>query len=269
MIQQQKWVILLKSYMAMLKCRFPYTAEVHGKIPDYSYDINNIKDYVEIVNNKDDTKTQMLYMDGDIYFQITPPIWSTETRLIIKPHNQMYKLKYYDITKYESQMFYYNLFDRIKKYQYIDSDKLKYHLMGFDDSYDRVSEFFICCEYRKNHLKADYNFGETVKLLYEIHYNLSTMTKGKNILNCPTLTLVKKQPKEILKNTANIPFIINEIKQATKRLITKIHDQEKSLQQTILSEHEYKYQINKMRVAIKNIESETHEIIGKIKSNQK
>src|SRR5581483_6542370 len=135
MIDQQRWTILLNSYMAMLKCRFPYT-DVSEVMSNLDYNIDEIQDHIEIINKKDDQNAQMLYLAGDCYLQISPPMWSTETRLIIKrEENQKYQLKYYDVKKYESQLLYYNLFDRIKSYQYRDSEQLKYHLMGFDDSH--------------------------------------------------------------------------------------------------------------------------------------
>ena len=176
-------------------------------------------------------------------------------------------MKYYDVIKYESQLFYYNMFDRLKKYEYKDSDLLKHHLMGFDDSNDRVSEFSIWCEYREHYLKKPYDFAETVKLIYEFHSNLSNITKGRNIVGCSTHNVhdaVKKtRPKEfpILKNPDNHRFVIDEIEENIEKTISDLEYQSKLLKQTSLSENPilskeyYINQIEKIKKATIDISS--------------
>lgn len=271
MIQQQRWTILLKSAMAMLKCRFPYTQTDPTEIVDLSYDLTDIADWTQITNHPDPMKQQMLYLDGDIYFQINPPVWSTETRLIVKSQNNQYRLKYYDIQKYESQLFYFNEVDRVQKYQYKDSDQLKYHLVGFDDSYDRVSEFLICCQYREHYLEQNYDFDQTVLLLYQLHLILGQMTKDRNILNCNVFTVLKnhvniKEYPPILQIQEDRPILISQVNQTIDQLIFNLRNQEKSLKQTILSDQQFQAQKHKLHSSIKDMLSKKNSIINFIKN---
>ena len=92
-------------------------------------------------------------------------------------------MKYYDTKNMIEKCFYFNKIDRVKKYSYKDSEQLKYNLAGFDDSYDIVCEYYICCKYFKYYLHEDYDFKKVVKMLYDIHAYLNRSTH-RNVMTC-------------------------------------------------------------------------------------
>jgi hypothetical protein len=179
MINQQRWGILLQAEAMMFKLRFPYIFTDMKNIGNkeiWKYDTSEIQDFVKIKKSKEDNKIptqyKYLYLDGTIYYQILAPFWSTETRLIVfrdnNPKNKPYQLKYYDSFKYESQCFYFNVFDRTREYKYKDSQLLRNYLIGYNDSYDSVAQFYLMEQYYKNYRKRKYNFAEIVRLLYQV-----------------------------------------------------------------------------------------------------
>jgi hypothetical protein len=77
---QQDAVRIMKPVASMLKLRPPYP-------------------------NPGETERYIEYLDGTVYFGIWAPQTSTETRLVVTE----YKTKMWEIVKYESQLFYFNL----------------------------------------------------------------------------------------------------------------------------------------------------------------
>lgn len=198
MLRQQKWGIMLNSEMMMIKCRFPYIDNKDVPEFDLNYDTSSFQDKItNIYDEKIPVRYRMRYLDGDIYLQISPNSYSTETRLIVRKSqtNGKYVLKDYDIKKYESQCFYYNMVDRLKEYEYKDSSLLKYNLAGFNDGYDRVSEFFICCEYFNHYLKQSYDFSKVVVMLFEIHKYLTRITH-RDVATCEIRTILNDYVKK-------------------------------------------------------------------------
>jgi len=102
MNMQKQWVLDLKPVRSLLKFRFPF---IEGKTD---------------------------YFDGIFFFQAFPPPQSNETRLEVGPHP---KIKTYDHTKYERQMFYFNTVYRVQSFQH-------YH-NKYGWSYDTIREYFI------------------------------------------------------------------------------------------------------------------------------
>lgn len=268
--------------MAMLKCRFPYVDNTVS-ISHLTYDINDIQDKVIIsdTNNSDDIiddKYKMLYLDGELFIQISPNSFSTETHLISRRDpNVKYLLKNYDIKKYESQCFYFNSIDRIKQYKYKDSDQLKHHLMGFNDSYDCVAEFFICSKYLKYHLHEEYDFEKIVKMLYDIHYYLNEITR-RNIIGCEIRTLnddyIKKNPNRY-KNKYITKYIKNNRVDELERKLLKyqndklhqINSQIRFMKQGhILTKEQYHKQIKSLYKAKKYIIHEVRDVLRHLNS---
>jgi hypothetical protein len=190
MIKQQKWAIMLNSEMLMLKFRLPYGDA------NLSYDTSQLNKYNVEINIDKSIKNGMLYLDGELFIQISPNTHSTETRLISRKTNNKFYLKTYDVDKYESQCFYYNCYDRIKDYKYKDSQLLKEHLLGFDDTYDRVCEYYIYCKYQKYYLKSEYDFSQIVRFLYDAHKYLYNTT-NRTIMLCNIDTIIRDVIKRL------------------------------------------------------------------------
>ena len=194
MIQQQKWTIQLNSVAYMLKFRLPYLDNnfnkslITYKLPkevkvNKSY--NNLENEVNNINEKYD----FYYLKGSIYIQLYSPTLSSETRLIyVRDKNEKFIIQKYNIENYDGNMYYFNQIDRSKKYKYKDSNLMKYHILGYDDSYESVSEYYIIDKY--------FNEKETssniIKKLYDINNQIIKYT-NKDIVLCPFYTLFKKK----------------------------------------------------------------------------
>jgi hypothetical protein len=181
MLSQQKWAIQLDAEFIMLKFRLAYTTE-EAKNMDFNYDLGDIKDKVFITNEKKSKESQ-LYLRGKIFIQVFQPVHSTETRLITskikyinnklkKPYDkkdfEKYIFKYYNYKKYEEQLNYFNLRDRLRKFEYKDSKLIKNYLIGHDDGYSNVGCYYILYKYLKNYLKQVPDIKEIVKLMFKI-----------------------------------------------------------------------------------------------------
>jgi len=205
MINQEKWGILLDSEFIMLKLRFPFTNIESGTL-NFEYNIDDINDKIVITNNITDKKNK-LYLMGKIFLQIFPRARSTETRLITSKiryfndrlkhrqpdiNNDKYLLKYYDSIKYESQLNYFNLIDRTKKYKYKNSELMKKYILGFDDSYDCVGMYYILFKYMKQkHLENENIF----KMLFDIYKFMNSLSR-KNIITCQVQTNVNRLKRD-------------------------------------------------------------------------
>ena len=91
----------------------------------------------------DDTtpdKKTLKYFDGTIYLQGYPPNHSTETRLHV---TDLRSEKYYDIKKYEDQLFYHNQVTRNKKYVSYEPGEISY-----DNAHARFVKGFLWLKLR-------------------------------------------------------------------------------------------------------------------------
>jgi hypothetical protein len=151
-----------------------------------------IKSEEEIV--KKDT-TEILYLDGDIYWQITAPYHSTETRLIVFRNNEFkYNFKYYNSHIYESECFYFNNVDNVSvTFKYKDNQLMKLHLAGADDGYGCTSEYAIIEEYITTNYKSTVSPSShrIIALLYDINKFLYMSTYKKSLILCNTETFLK------------------------------------------------------------------------------
>jgi len=99
-------------------------------------------------------------------------------------------MKYYDYKRYESQCLYFNEIDRIKTYHVDDSYNVKYNIIGYDDSYESVSEYYIVQKYMNNVLKKDKNINLYIKILYIIDKELRYLL-NRNLITCMVYTIKK------------------------------------------------------------------------------
>lgn len=116
---QAKWYIKIHPVKAQLKFRLPYNTS----------------------NTSDVFKRYVPYLNGKIYKGIWAPIHSTETRLVPEGYDTVH----WDIIKYESQMFYFNINIRgVVKYnnKYIDIND--YELRN---DWDSLSEIILWKQY--------------------------------------------------------------------------------------------------------------------------
>ena len=108
MALQRRWVEIIRPSKAHLKFRLPYT------IPDWPLEIE--------------------YFEGIIYKQPYSPQTSTETRLVLTSPKLKYKK--YSTEKYQSQLFYHNIYIR---------EKINY-LNPFMDEPELLNDYDSCCE---------------------------------------------------------------------------------------------------------------------------
>ena len=198
MVQQQNWIIMMNADIYMLKFRLPHKY-YNPDISQFQYELpKQYKDRIIIKDDEEiDKDNKIMYLDGNIFLQISPPSSSTETRLIGLKSDDKFILKYYDRVKYDNQLQYFNLKDRFENYYYDESEDLKNYLIGFDNSYDRVCEYFIYSQYVKYYLKETdkkERHNKAIKFLYETHHHLSVKA-FKNILSCPIDTISKNLHK--------------------------------------------------------------------------
>ena len=168
MLDQQRWLLKLNADISMLKFRLPYTLD-NGN-DNWTYDLNYIKQYIKNTVGRPciNKKNNLCYLKGDIYLQIFPPQYSTETRLIVDKHKDKYKLFNYDTIKYEEKCYYYNTEIRKNQMYYLESKELKNHLIGFKDNYETCSIYYIIQKFCKI-TKQDQSLSNIINIIYDIH----------------------------------------------------------------------------------------------------
>lgn len=272
MLQQQLWCIQLDSIAYLIKFRLPYVTE--------SFNFNDFDYLLPLSKEKsqyqfDDKIKGIKYLKGDIYPQIYPPVKSTETRLIhIRKPNEPFTFHKYDPKLYEDQLFYFNTKCRLFSYQYKDSPSLKYHLIGYDDGYESVCEYYIIEQYLNTYCKRynikgipyynpifqiiqKFNSDLVIHLLYYINQECIRLTQ-KDLISCSFRTSIKKDkiPEE-LKNERKITQIndfIEIIKGRYLNIILSMKSQVKYFQEgSILSKEEYQEEILEMKEILKLI----------------
>ena len=200
MLDQQRWLLKLGADMSMLKFRLPYT--LPGENALWVYDLTTIKDYIKKpIGRPCKTKEyNVCYLKGDIYVQVYPPQYSTETRLIVDKKKDKYQLYNYDTVMYEEKCYYYNIHIRNEKMMYVNSEELKKHILGCDDNYETCSEYKIIEQYFTVN-KLNINWESICKMMYEIRNfhndNISTRILGqlfnKSLALCKMFTIYKEK----------------------------------------------------------------------------
>jgi len=251
MITQQRWIIKLGAFMYILKMRVPY-----DHLKDHSYDITDIKD--KIINYDEIVKEfgigKFPYLKGKLVTQVWAPLWSAEMRLIGKSYNNMYKMQMFDTKEYEETALYFNEVDRLKdNYIYGKSKKVKKHLLFYDDSYKKVTEYYIVRKYLKDVRKVN-SFDETIKEMYMIEKEISRLTV-RDFYGCIKWTIdkcIREEPdisNEMLKQKISVFY--GSMK---NKLIKQIKDIEHSKNnKPILEINQYDEQIKKGKTLINSL----------------
>ena len=118
---------------------------------------------------------------------------STETRLLYirKSTAESFEFINYDIKKYNFNCYYFNFKDRYKIYNYKESSKIPLHILGYDNSYESVCEYYLIYNYLKDYKKIEPNLDEIIKILYfEVNKKLYQYSK-LNLIYCPLKTIDK------------------------------------------------------------------------------
>ena len=286
MKSQQKWCIQLNSIAYLLKFRLPLINKGF-KYEYFNYSISlNIKNKVII---KKFRKPGFKYLTGKVLIQIYAPLMSTESRLLYirKSSNEKFKFENYDIEKYNMNCYYFNLYDRYKIYSYKESNKLPQHILGFDNGYESVTEYYIIYHYIKEYLKEE----PTIKKIIEIIFLKITNNSQKyhkyykysRIESCCLKIIDKKIKKyykiiykylDVLKlniknnNIEKIFILLSQLynkkmfirlDQAKKYIITiksSLKEQQEYFNKgTILETNDYIYQYNMAEIYLKSIDS--------------
>jgi hypothetical protein len=241
---QQLWGIQMNADFMSIKFRLPWLS---NEYPNHLFNIDTdgIEDRVNIIN--DELKeTEVRYLKGKIYIQIYAFKRSTESRLFVKKNrDNKYDIINYDCEKYEHRFFYFNTKEKDNEFEFKESYILEDKLVGYNKSYDSVSEYFIMYKYLKNYKKdlSDYN-NKIVKLLFNISFKWAHYVNDKYIIFCPVY--------------AYIDFI-REFKYANQeKKIEKLKDYTTKK----LFEFE-KYINNKITIVEKNLDDESFKLMMK------
>lgn len=277
MLSQQRWTVRLQADMTMLKFRLPYDVPENMNV-DYA-DVSKISDLDGIITIPDMSAkkpSSFLYLRGHIQLQIYAPVSSTETRLIVygKARKKSgttkltYDMQLYDYKEYESQMNYFNMVSRQSLYKYKSSNLMKEHLLGYDDGYESVSEYFIMYNYlkfmnerneRNEHKSEKQLTRDCIKNLYIID-RFMIEKFGKQLIDCI-------MPKKFFRNRSgltkeHIEEYIRSLITRKRLVTTSINIQETELEyhrknmngpRAILTNREYSMQLNYIREHRKNV----------------
>jgi len=255
MINQQRWAIKLDSEFMLLKFRLPYTV-IENIGVSFEYNIDEIKDKV-IIDKNNIPEENLLYLDGHVYIQIYPPKFSTETRLLAKKikycknkdkysekEQEMYLMKYHDYHKYECQMSHFNRFTRSEPFIFRESNDVPNHLLGYDNGYDSVSEYYILYKYYKHYKKdrSDYH-KKIINLSNLININLMQIT-NRNLVVCHIQNIFRFMREHITSHARDK----YKIKSALERMIAFL-DQTDELIERIKSTYTKQYRlVNKSNI---------------------
>ena len=186
MLKQQRWGILMNADYMSIKFRLPWLNEQNNENLKYKFDIDKIENKIEYLDDQL-LNGDILYLKGKIFIQIYANKFSTETRLFIKKNkNNKYYITKYNCYDYEEKLFYHNSINKQKNYKFKKSNMLENNLIGYDNSYDCVSEYFIIYKYLK-FFKKDKMIKYTKKIiniLYDISFKYSKYIMNKYNLFC-------------------------------------------------------------------------------------
>lgn len=224
MMKQERWCIQIEPIAFMLKFRLPWKDEIKNK-----------------------KEKNFKYLKGEIYNQIFAPNHSTETRLINLDSKKI-EYKNYNIIDYEEKCYYFNKIIRRNYFKYKYSDKLKYYIAGYDDSYECSAIYNIIENYIKlnenNRYKDLKQYEKIIKLINYINYYLDNLLR-KSIINCNYKCLINRK-----KNIKNInkyyEIYIKSLKNQKKIL-------EENIKDNLFEESHYKRQINIINIELNKL----------------
>lgn len=286
MIQQQLWCIQLDSIAYLLKFRLPYYfPNYNPKDSEYLLPLSKEKSNYSFKTLKD---TEVVYLKGDIYLQIYAPAKSTENRLLyIRSPNESFTFTSYDIKVYENQCFYFNTYTRHENFKYQESELCKFNLLGFDDGYESICEYFILYQYintfydkkKKEDFVKESKYRDilknekesisnrTIQLLFQIDqlYNILTF---KNLIECSFRTSIKRgaipnRPRDE-KETLRINDYVEVVKSKYLEILFSMKYQIQSFQKsTILKPSEYDSQIKLSEEILSKMNHYMREILSR------
>ena len=227
MLSQQKWCMQLNSIAYLLKFRLPiiykgFKYEYFDYLLPPEQNNNLLKISKKIKKFK---KDGFRYLKGKIFIQIYAPLMSTESRLlhIRKSYEEPFDFDNYDIFKYNTNFYYFNLYDRYKRFIYKESKELKNNLLGFDDGYESVCEYYIIYNYIKEFRKEEPSLYNILKLIYNnVNNKLYQYYRNDTFILCSFKTVYIKinKYKNILLNYFNkLKLNIDEININTDKIL--------------------------------------------------
>lgn len=262
MVNQLKWGVLLNADFLSIKFRLPWINEHDNTI--YNLDLTDIKNKINNYNIKLENPGDIIYLAGKIYIQIYAHNNSSETRLFVKKNNNKYDLKTYNCYKYEEQLLYHNTINKQLKYKFKLSKHLYFNLIGYNDSYDNVVEYYIIYKYLKYYIKdiKNYNYN-IIHILYDISFKYTKDLKNKYIIFCVFyvyIDIINKlkllfSENELQNNfdSTKINIIINKLqnyitvfKNYQISLNNKINEIKSNKSKIIISYNDLDYMINKI-----------------------
>jgi hypothetical protein len=185
MIDQQRWGIKLDADFMLLKFRLPWLNKyIKDDYLNYTNDLSKFKDKIKINNNILENG-DILYLKGKIFTQIYSTARSSETRLFVKKKNNKYKIKKYNCYDYEDKLTYYNIHTRDKKIKFKKSNTIQDYLLGYNNKYESVSEYYIIYKYLKYYKKNLSNYNHNIiKILFDISFKYSNYLFDKFNVFC-------------------------------------------------------------------------------------
>ena len=183
MINQLRWGVLLDADFMSIKLRFPWLEKNTSEHLNYKLNLSGIENKINL-SNEQLNEGDILYLDGKIFIQLYPFNNSTETRLFVKKNNK-YSIKKYNCFDYEEKLLYHNTINKQQKYKFKLSKTMKKNLIGYDNSYDCVSEYFIFYKYLKYYKKDLSNYNtKIINLIYDISFKYVKYIKNKFNIFC-------------------------------------------------------------------------------------
>ena len=234
MLNQQKWLIQLQSCAYMLKFRLPY-ASFEYKHADYQYTIDYTTPCgMDMPPNIQHDK--ILYLGGKIYTQLYPPNRSSESRLIgFRATDQPFAFTYYDALQYDENMNYFNKIDRVSCYRFKGSRQLKKHILGFDDGYESVSEFYLIWKYFQRYKKIKPDNKLVVNFLFKVSKEHDYLTH-RTLIDCIYKTLLKRDMKMPTLHLGHLKRIHDSLSYQLEHIQRYMNDPK------ILTKEDYTYQ---------------------------
>jgi len=285
MKSQQRWGVLLKAEFMFLKFRLPYvlpTDKMDNTIFTYTLDHDVKKKIVNSDKTNTFSENSVEYLYGDIYIQLYASSRSTETRLFVpkikyiseshrknfdivdKKYDEKYYMKSYNYYDYEDKLNHFNTQDRINlEFKYKQSDDMINHIIGYNNTYDCVSEYFVIYQYIESLKKDSDIHKDTVKLINDMTIFLNKESKGNSLLTCKLQQELRRvlyydeiTNEVISSNSANKEENEKKIKERKNKIDEFFCDQINNIEK-----HLKKQDITKSRILTKE------EVNKQIKSN--
>ncbi len=274
MIIQQRWAIELKSEFMLFKYRMFYYKDDPKEVDFINNKLVIDDDFYKnncIIINKNNIKIDdMLYLSGLLYTQLYSPIRSGETRLFVskikyrsdnnkynKDDQDKYLLQYYNNVDYESQLNYFNIYDRPKEYIWGKSDLMAKYILGMQVNYTSACEYYLIYRYLKRFNKP-YKFLDVLLTMIKILTFMNTY-HNNNLVVCQYKHFNKFiQKKEFISYENKTTF--NEYVENNNNKIKKRYEEQKNnlktlenkIDKKILDEYIRSYNFNNKFVNIKS-----------------